>query len=111
MLHELWRKNRTDGWESIGWILLCYRGVLTQPDPYEKIVNKPCREPEDKPDNIRVYIPLDINHNAILRRLDRIIAVYREVEYSCAMKSHFRKFGNQMSGSGNHLCNYASLLA
>lgn len=23
--------------------------------------------------------------------------------YSCAMKSHFRKFGNQMSGSGNHL--------
>ena len=23
-------------------------------------------------------------------------------EYSCAMKSHFRKFGNQMSGSGNH---------
>lgn len=33
------------------------------------------------------------------------------IEYSCAMKSHFRKFGNQMSGSGNHLCNYASLLA
>ena len=33
------------------------------------------------------------------------------LEYSCAMKSHFRKFGNQMSGSGNHLCNYASLLA
>ena len=35
----------------------------------------------------------------------------KEIEYSCAMKSHFRKFGNQMSGSGNHLCNYASLLA
>ena len=34
-----------------------------------------------------------------------------EIEYSRAMKSHFRKFGNQMSGSGNHLCNYASLLA
>lgn len=34
-----------------------------------------------------------------------------DFEYSCAMKSHFRKFGNQMSGSGNHLCNYASLLA
>ena len=32
-------------------------------------------------------------------------------EYSCAMKSHFRKFGNQMSGSGNHLYNHASLLA
>lgn len=36
---------------------------------------------------------------------------YFDGEYSCAMKSHFRKFGNQMSGSGNHLCNYASLLA
>ena len=35
----------------------------------------------------------------------------RLFEYSRAMKSHFRKFGNQMSGSGNHLCNYASLLA
>ena len=33
------------------------------------------------------------------------------LEYSCAMKSHFRKFGNQMSGSGNHLCKYTSLLA
>ena len=33
----------------------------------------------------------------------------RDVEpnaYSCAMKSHFRKFGNQMSGSGNHLCEF-----
>lgn len=27
-------------------------------------------------------------------------------EYSCAMKSHFRKFGNQMSESGNHLCEF-----
>ena len=36
---------------------------------------------------------------------------YTDCEYSRAMKSHFRKFGNQMSGSGNHLCNYASLLA
>lgn len=34
-----------------------------------------------------------------------------DYEYSCAMKSHFRKFGNQMSGSGNHLCKYTSLLA
>ena len=36
---------------------------------------------------------------------------FDEGEYFCAMKLHFRKFGNQMSGSGNHLCNYASLLA
>ena len=41
----------------------------------------------------------------------RINGISIEIEYSRAMKSHFRKFGNQMSGSGNHLCNYASLLA
>lgn len=35
----------------------------------------------------------------------------RLFEYSRAMKSHFRKFGKQMSGSGNHLCKYMSLLA
>ena len=40
-----------------------------------------------------------------------VFSYYLASEYSCAMKSHFRKFGNQMSGSGNHLCNYASLLA
>ena len=42
---------------------------------------------------------------------ERPIDQIEGIEYSCAMKSHFRKFGNQMSGSGNHLCNYASLLA
>ena len=49
----------------------------------------------------------------VLLNLPYIFAGYfcDKVEYSCAMKSHFRKFGNQMSGSGNHLCNYASLLA
>lgn len=42
---------------------------------------------------------------------DTVYTKRKIFEYSCAMKSHFRKFGNQMSGSGNHLCNYASLLA
>ena len=41
--------------------------------------------------------------------------VYAEIfpdenEYSCAMKSHFRKFGNQMSGSGNHLCEFTRVM-
>lgn len=36
------------------------------------------REPEEKEDNIRVYIPLDLNKEAILRRLDMIIARYGE---------------------------------
>ena len=43
--------------------------------------------------------------------LQLFLALLNPIEYSCAMKSNFRKFGNQMSGSGNHLCNYASLLA
>ena len=30
--------------------------------------------------------------------------------YSCTMKSHFRKFGNQMSGSGNHLCEFTRVM-
>jgi hypothetical protein len=37
------------------------------------------KEPEKADDNIRVYVPLDINKQAILRRLDRIIARYGEV--------------------------------
>ena len=36
------------------------------------------KEPEDAEDNIRVYIPLDLNKEAILRRLDRIIMRYQE---------------------------------
>jgi hypothetical protein len=36
------------------------------------------KEPESADDNIRVYVPLDINRQAILRRLDRIIARYGE---------------------------------
>ena len=43
--------------------------------------------------------------------LHELAMMNRYTEYSCAMKSHFRKFGNQMSGSGNHLYNYVSLLA
>lgn len=36
------------------------------------------REPESQEDNIRVYIPLDINRKAILRRLETTIARYGE---------------------------------
>lgn len=32
--------------------------------------------PEDQPDNIRVYIPMDLNEKAILRRLQEIIGRY-----------------------------------
>lgn len=37
------------------------------------------KEPENEPDNRRVYIPLDLNKNAILRRLDEVIRRYGEV--------------------------------
>lgn len=40
-------------------------------------------EPEEENDNIRVYVPLDLNKEAILRRLDRLIVQYGEAnEYN-----------------------------
>ena len=36
------------------------------------------REPDEKEDNIRIYLPMDLNKDAILRRLDYIIVVYGE---------------------------------
>ena len=36
-------------------------------------------------------------------RIRRFGDVQEVIEYSCAMESHFRKSGNQMPGSGNHL--------
>lgn len=35
-------------------------------------------EPDDEEDNVRVYVPLDLNRNPILRRIDRIISRFRE---------------------------------
>lgn len=35
-------------------------------------------KPENAEDNIRVYIPLDLSFESILRRLDRIISFYGE---------------------------------
>lgn len=35
-------------------------------------------EPDDKEDNVRIYVPIDLNKDAILRRLDRIIYHYEE---------------------------------
>ena len=34
------------------------------------------KEPENQPDNIRIYIPMDLNKESILRRLRNIIAKY-----------------------------------
>lgn len=36
------------------------------------------REPDQKDDNIRIYVPLDLNKDAILRRLNSIIYRYGE---------------------------------
>ena len=35
-------------------------------------------EPEEKADNVRIYVPIDLNGEAILRRLKRIIMKYGE---------------------------------
>ena len=65
--------------------------IDTHPMPEDEAilyVNEPCLidktlydyncEPDDAEDNIRVYIPLDLNKSAILRRLDGVIAAYGE---------------------------------
>ena len=36
------------------------------------------REPEEMVDNVRIYIPLDLNKDAIIRRLDSLIYHYGE---------------------------------
>ena len=53
-------------------------------------INEPClidksllddpvsEDPDPEEDNIRIYVPLDINRKAILRRLDRVIVHYGE---------------------------------
>lgn len=33
------------------------------------------RDPDEKEDNIRIYVPMDLNKEAILRRLDNIIGL------------------------------------
>lgn len=39
-------------------------------------------KPEEQDDNIRIYVPLDLNREAILRRLEDIIEIYEEVNYN-----------------------------
>lgn len=36
-------------------------------------------EPEEQADNLRIYILIDLNQEAILWRLDRVIAQYGEI--------------------------------
>ena len=45
-----------------------------------------------------------------MSKWDKLITRICNFGYSCAMKSHFRKFGNQMSGSGNHLCEFTRVM-
>lgn len=33
------------------------------------------REPEEQPDNVRIYIPMGLNQEAILRWLDRVLPI------------------------------------
>ena len=35
-------------------------------------------EPDNNDDNVRIYVPIDLNNDAILRRLDRLIVHYEE---------------------------------
>ena len=54
----------------------------------------------------------DMDIEKIIETKMRIKDLYQALRngYSCTMKSHFRKFGNQMSGSGNHLCEFTRVM-
>ena len=41
-------------------------------------INQVKRELEEKEDNIRIYIPMDLNKDAIMRRLWNVIALYEK---------------------------------
>lgn len=74
------------------------------------------REPDDEADNIRIYVPVDLNSEAILRRLDSIIAQYgeateeNEMEFSVDVGMIISQleiydqiwFGRRMPTEGNH---------
>lgn len=47
-------------------------------DPSLSEESSAAKQPEVREDNVRVYVPLDLNREAFLRRLERIIARYGE---------------------------------
>ena len=54
---------------------------INEPWLIDKTLLESCKEEEDpdkEKDNIRVYVPLDLNHSAILRRLEAVIDRYGE---------------------------------
>ena len=111
-----WEKNDTEPSVTIFLTLCRIMGVTdiyeayfgSNPDSLVNGLNTAGRE------KVLDYIELLHDSGKYKSHVCEILPFTRSIdvyEYSCAMKSHFRKFGNQMSGSGNHLCNYASLLA
>lgn len=53
---------------------------INEPWLIDKTLLESCEEeyPDKEKDNIRVYVPLDRNHSAILRRLEAVIDRYGE---------------------------------
>ena len=95
------------GWtdaENLAVTLSTQMKKILQDEPF--VYNEGILHHEEGVDIIPTNIELSGMEISLVNAMSR-----EQTEYSRAMKSHFRKFGNQMSGSGNHLCNYASLLA
>ena len=71
-----------------------------------------CGKPNVSSNNTNTYDNIAVNTNntaSIQTNHTQIELDDEDLEYSCAMKSHFRKSGNQMSGKWKS--SYASLLA
>ena len=56
-------------------------------DYYAESTKEQLQSPDEEKDNIRVYVPLDLNRKAILRRLEWLILRYGEADE--ANENHF----------------------
>lgn len=72
---KIQRKHR---WRVIRTCKLSLRKILLFRKEYVNKMYPRHREPDEKEDNIRIYVPMDLNKDAILRRLDNIIGLYGE---------------------------------
>lgn len=73
-------------------------------------------KPKVRDDNIRIYVPLDLNKEAFIRRLEDIVSIYKEVSYDnesnfylsvCMLIQHMKIYDQiwkvrTLSDSGNH---------
>ena len=54
---------------------------INEPWIIDETMERQTTEPSDAADNIRIYVPIDLNHDAILRKLRNVISKYGDVDW------------------------------